>query len=130
MDSKGNIVLIEDDMILSKIIRESLEEEGYTVATGMNGNEGLELIRSVKPTIILLDLLMPQKDGFEVLEILQNDPEVSKIPVVVLTMLNAEENVRRAMELGAIDYIVKSQHPIDEVVEKIKNIVGEHMFRT
>lgn len=127
--NKTIIAVIEDDPILSKIIKESLDEEGYEVVIAYNGEEGLKIIRQYKPAVILLDILMPHKNGFEVLEVLKNDPEVSKIPVIVLTMLNADDNLQKAMELGATDYIVKSQHAIEEVVEKVKNIASEIMFR-
>lgn len=127
--SKNIIAVIEDDLILSKIIQESLEEEGYDVIMAYNGDDGIKIIRQYRPAVILLDILMPRKNGFEVLEILKHDLELSKIPVIVLTMLNADDNLQKSLELGAIDYIVKSQYAIEEVVEKVNNIVAKNIFR-
>jgi CheY-like chemotaxis protein len=123
------IAVIEDDPILSKILHESLVDEGFEVQLAYDGEEGLRIIRESTPVVILLDILMPRKNGFEVLEILRHDPQTKNIPVIVLTMLNADDNLQKALSLGATDYIVKSQHAIEEIVEKVKNIASQNMLR-
>lgn len=119
--AKHKIVLIEDDESLSKYLREELEEGGFEVVQAFDGEEGLEKVRSDKPDLILLDVVMPKKTGFEVLEELKKSPLTREIPVILITMSGGDEEVKRGLRLGANDYIVKSQHAVGEIVEKIKN---------
>lgn len=114
------ILIVEDEEFLARALRDNLESEGYSVDTAYNGEEAVEHIKKIKPNIILLDLLMPKKDGFYVLEEIKKNPEWKLIPVIVLSNLGGDAEIKRALEMGAKDYFVKSQHPIEEVVEKIK----------
>jgi DNA-binding response OmpR family regulator len=114
------ILIIEDEEALALVLKEKFEVEGYSVSVAKNGEEGIDETRKWTPDIILLDLILPKKNGFEVLEILKGDPELRPIPVVVLSNLGEDENIKKAIYLGAADYFVKSQHPIKEVVEKVK----------
>lgn len=118
--AKSKIVLVEDDEILSKVIYEELKDAGFDVMQAFDGEEGLKLIRSKKPNLVLLDIILPKKNGFEVLEELKKSPDTQDIPVIVLTMIGKDEDIKKGLRLGANDYIVKSQHAIAEIIEKIK----------
>ena len=115
-----NILVAEDEEFLIRALKDNLEAEGCTVDTAVNGEEAMERLRSRRPDIILLDLLMPKKDGFSVLEEVKKSSEWRLIPVIVLSNLGGDAEIKRALELGADDYFVKSQHPIEEVIEKVK----------
>lgn len=117
------VLVVEDEEFLIRALKDNLREEGYEVGVARNGDEALESIEGKKPNLILLDLLMPKKDGFAVLEELKKNPELSLIPVIVLSNLGADHDIKRALQLGAIDYFVKAQHPIAEIVEKAKKIL-------
>ena len=117
---KYKILLAEDDKFLSIALGDKLEREGFVVIKAPNGLEALDLIRSEKPDLILLDLIMPQRTGFQVLEELKKDAELAKIPVVILSNLGQESDRQKAKELGAVDYLVKSDVQMGEVVEKLK----------
>jgi DNA-binding response OmpR family regulator len=117
-----NYVLIaEDEDSLKMALKDSLTSEGCTVDTVSNGEEALEKIKKKKPNLVLLDLLMPKKDGFYVLEQMKKNPEWKFIPVIVLSNLGEDSSIKRALEMGADDYFVKSQHPIQEITEKVKD---------
>jgi len=115
------ILIVEDEEILSKVLREKFEKENFEVKLAEDGETVLSLTKSFQPNIILLDLMLPKKSGFEVLQELKADPEVKNIPIVVLSNLGQDEEIKKALNLGAVDYFVKAQHPINEVVEKVSN---------
>ena len=91
----------------------------------VDGEEGLELAVSEKPDLIILDMILPKMNGFEVLQELKNNPKTKNIPVVILSNLGQESDVDRAMSLGAVDYLIKTDFSINEVVEKISKYLGE-----
>jgi len=119
--AKNKIVLIEDDAILSKVIYKELIDAGFDVKCAFDGEEGLKVVKSEKPNLILLDIILPKKNGFEVLLELRKSQEMCDYPVIMLTMLNSDEYIKRAFESGASDYIVKGQHSVSEIIEKIKD---------
>jgi DNA-binding response OmpR family regulator len=118
--AKLKIALVEDDEILGKVIKEELEDTGFVVFRASDGQAGLKMIQSKKPNLVLLDLLMPKMKGFDVLEELKQSPATSHIPVIILTMLGRDDDIKKGLQLGANDYIVKSQHAVGEIVEKIQ----------
>lgn len=117
------ILIIEDDLTLRNALSEFLEADGFTVAVASDGEEGLTLISEIKPDLVLLDIILPKKDGFEVLKEMKNDKEVSDIPVMLLTNLGSLDDIEKALALGATTYLVKGDYQIKEIVEKIKNIL-------
>ena len=119
------ILFVEDEPTLQKALKEVLEKEGYDVLPASNGEEGLISAKEQKPNLILLDLILPKMDGFEVLKNLKADNECREIPVIVLTNLEGSSDVGRAIELGATTYLVKAQYSLDEVTKKIKEVIGE-----
>jgi len=119
------IVLVEDDEILAKVMRAELAGAGFDVEQAGDGEAGLNLVQSWQPDLVLLDLVLPKKHGFEVLEELKQSPGTSRIPVIVLTMLETDEDIKKGLKLGASDYIVKSQHAVGEIIEKVKSFFGQ-----
>ena len=114
------ILFIEDEPTLQKAVGRFLEKEGYDVKTALDGESGLDMIKKIKPNLVLLDLILPKKDGFEVLTELKQDPETANIPVIVLTNLEGSDDVERALSLGATTYLVKANYNLNEVVQRIK----------
>jgi len=120
---KKNILIVEDEEFLQQALKDNLQAEGYVVDSASDGQEAMDRIGKNVPDIILLDLLMPKKDGFFVLEEVKKNPEWKLIPIVVLSNLGGDEEIKKAMAMGAKDYFVKSQHPIEEVIEKVKEYI-------
>ena len=118
-----SILIAEDEEFILRALEDNLRQEGYDVVSAKDGEEAIEMIKEKKPNLILLDLLMPKKDGFAVLEELKRNPELRLIPVVVLSNLGSDHDIKRALQLGATYYFVKSQHPIAEVIEKVKKVL-------
>lgn len=119
------ILFVEDEESLQKVIKESLEKHGYNVISAMDGENGISLAKNEKPDLILLDLILPRKDGFEVLAALKASPETAVIPVIVLTNLEGSADVERVLSLGAHTYLVKSNYSLDDVLLKVKSVFGE-----
>lgn len=119
-DQKIKIVLVEDDQFLSKVLSLRLREEGFNVVTAFDGVEGVAVIKSEKPGLVLLDLLLPKKNGFEVLEEIKKDGSTKNIPVVILSNLGQQTDIDKGMQLGAVDYLVKANFGIKDIVAKIK----------
>jgi DNA-binding response OmpR family regulator len=114
------ILFIEDESALQKTFGEILKQEGFEMISALDGETGLNLAKTKKPDLILLDLILPKKDGFEVLKELKEDKNTKEIPVIVLTNLEGIEDVDRALQLGATTYLVKAQYTLEEVIEKVK----------
>ena len=113
------LLLIEDDIFFQKFYSAKLVEAGYDVETAIDGDDGLAKMTSAQPNLILLDMIMPKKDGFEVLQAMSQNVDLKKIPVIVFSTLGDDNDVKRAMELGAVDYINKSFHDIENFKAKI-----------
>ena len=119
----AKILIIEDDRFLRELIARKLKNEGYEIAEAVDGEEGLKKIKEEKPDLVLLDLILPGIDGFEVLTRAKEDPVIAQIPVIILSNLGQREEIERGLKLGAIDYLVKAHFTPGEIIEKIKNIV-------
>ncbi len=120
--NKKKILIIEDDVFLSNIYNKKFSLEGFEVFLATDGEKGLELIKQKMPDIVLLDIMLPKMNGFEVLEEVNKDEELKKIPIILLTNINQQEDIKRAYDLGVEDYIIKTFFTPNEVVEKIKSI--------
>lgn len=118
------LLLVEDDPLMLRMYEKIFKFEGYDVDTAKDGEEGLEKAKTQKPVLILLDIMMPKMNGLEMLEKLKKDPDTKAIPVIVLTNLAGSHDAERAMELGAVRYIVKSEHEPKEIVDIVKQIVA------
>ena len=120
----AKILIIEDDPLMSRMYQKIFSLEGFEVDIAIDGLEGLEKSREVKPTLILLDIMMPRLNGLQVLEKLKLDPEMKKIPVVILTNLAGSRDAENAMLKGAVKYIVKSEYDPKQIVTMIKEILS------
>lgn len=115
------ILLVEDDDALASVYQSRLEVEGFDVQRVANGEDALAATVSYKPDLVLLDAMMPKVSGFDVLDILRNTPETVNIKIVMLTALSQDSDKKRAEDLGADDYLVKSQVVIADVVDRIRH---------
>jgi len=121
--SKKNILIVEDDQFFRELLTKKLSSEGFTMLEAANGESGVEMIKEKKPDLILLDLLLPGIDGFEVLSKVKADSNTSNIPVIILSNLGQQEDIERGLKLGAADYLIKSQFDIDSIVEKVRSTI-------
>jgi len=118
-----NILIIEDDDFFRELVKKKLVSLKFEVIEAIDGEKGVVAIKEKKPDLVLLDLLLPNVDGFEVLSKIKSDSNVSSIPIIVLSNLGQQEDIERALKLGANDFLIKSQFDIDQVVGKINNIL-------
>ena len=119
----AKILFVEDEPTLQKELKEILEQEKFKIFSAFDGEEGLKIAKQEKPNLILLDLILPKKDGFEVLKELKADNDLKDIPVIVLTNLEGVGDVEKALEIGATTYLVKANYKLEDVVAKIKEIL-------
>lgn len=117
------ILIVEDDKFLRELISRKLQREGFEISEAVDGEEGERKIKEEKPDLVLLDLILPGMDGFEVLSRVKQDPEVAHIPVIILSNLGQKEEIEKGLKLGAIDYLVKAHFTPAEIIEKIKTIL-------
>ncbi len=117
------ILICEDEITLAKVLQEKFEREEFSVVIVASGDEIVSAAQKEKPDIILLDLVMPKLDGLQALALMKKDIELKNIPVIILSNLNDDEKIKKALDLGVVDYVVKASHPINEVVEKVYNYV-------
>jgi DNA-binding response OmpR family regulator len=116
----NKVLLVEDDEALANVYVTRLKAEGFEVKRVPNGEDALQTALQFRPALIILDVMMPQVNGFDVLDIIRNTPEIGDVKVIMLTALSQEADKERAKSLGADDYLVKSQVVIADVVERIK----------
>lgn len=124
-DEKFKILMVEDDGFLRDLLSRKLTHEQFNLLIAADGEEGLELAINEQPSIILLDLILPGINGFEVLEKIRENPTTKDIPVIVLSNLGQESDVNRAKRIGADEFLIKSNFNIDEVIMKMKELVAK-----
>jgi len=122
---KTKILIIEDDESLVKLIEEAIGSEKFEVILALETDEGLDKAMVEQPAVIVLDILLPGESGFDCLKKLKKRKETRDIPVIILSNLGQDEEIRKGLKLGAIDYLVKADFSIDEVIEKIVKAVGK-----
>lgn len=120
----AKVLVVEDDTFLRELIVQKLDRSGYDIAEAIDGEEGVKQAKAEKPDIILLDLILPGIDGFEVLRQLKEDETLASIPVLILSNLGQKEDVEKGMKLGAKDFLIKAHFTPGEIVEKIKSILA------
>lgn len=118
------ILLVEDDMALRDIYSTRFMAEGYEVVTASDGEQALTVAVKEKPELILLDIMMPKISGFDVLDILRTTPETKEAKIVIMTALSQPTDVEKGKQLGADEYLVKSQVTLTDVVDKVKQILA------
>lgn len=117
------LLIVEDEDVLARVLREKFEGNNFKVEVATTGDVVLSLVQKLKPDIILLDILLPKMDGLEVLAQLKADEDVHNIPVIIMSNLDDDERITKGIKLGAVDYLVKTQHPVNEVVEKVNQYI-------
>lgn len=117
------ILIVEDDKFLRELIAKKLTKENYDTVEAVDGEEGVKKVKEEKPDLILLDLILPGIDGFEVLSRIKEDPALAQIPVIILSNLGQREDIDRGLGLGANDYLIKAHFTPGEIIEKIRAIL-------
>ena len=117
------ILLVEDDNFLATLLDTRLKKEGFWVLVAGNGEDALNILKKTKPDLVLMDLILPEKSGFETMEAMTSDPQYGKPPVMIISNLGQKSDIDRGKKLGAVDYLVKAQTPIDVLVKKIKDFL-------
>lgn len=120
------VLIIEDDEHISKVYELKLVKEGIEIAVARDGEEGIAKIISEKPDLVMLDLMIPRKDGFAVLDEVRANPAVKDIPILVLSNLGQKTDRDKALALGAKEYVVKVDLSIQEVIDKVKGYLGNN----
>lgn len=123
--SLAHILLIEDDPFLWSLIRSKLTKEGFNVTVAQDGQEGLAHAAKINPDLILLDIILPDLNGFTVLEKLKSNKATSRVPVIILSNLGQQEDLSKGMALGAKDYLIKAHHTPQEIIDKVKEVLGK-----
>lgn len=118
---KIKILVVEDEATLQKALNDVLASEGYDVVSALDGEKGLQMAKEEKPDLVLLDIILPKLDGFEVLKGLKADESTDQIPVIILTNLSDLDNIQKSLDLGATTYLVKADFHLEDVLKKIKH---------
>ncbi len=124
VEKKAFILLVEDDKFLRELLVRKLEGVGFKISTAVDGREALKKVKEELPDLVLLDLVLPGVDGFDILKEVKETPETSKIPVIILSNLGQREEVERGLKLGADDYLIKAHFTPDEIINKVGYILG------
>lgn len=117
------ILLVEDDPFLIDIYRDKLEESGYEVDVSDDGNKVLGKIKEIIPDLVLLDIILPNVDGWEILRSIRNNPETKDLKVIILSNLGQKEEVEKGVDLGATQYLIKAHFTPSEVVKEIEKLL-------
>ena len=122
------IFIVEDDPLMSRMYEKAFRLNGYDVELAFDGEEGLQKLEEMKdkPSVMLLDIMMPKMSGFDVLKALKKEKGLKKMPVIALTNLAGKDDAKKALDLGAALYLVKSQYDPREVVEKVKEVIADN----
>ena len=126
IEKPKKILLIEDEPFLSSLLKNRLQREKFEVIVAKDGEEAIKFLKSSTPNLILLDIILPKKSGFEIMEDIKSDPELSDkidIPVIIISNLSQPEDIQKSKQLGAIEYFVKAKTSIDDLVSKVKTFV-------
>ncbi|MDD5110824.1 MAG: response regulator [Patescibacteria group bacterium] len=118
--SSKKILMVEDDKFLRDLAVKKITLAGYRIITAVDGNEAIEKVTQERPGLILLDIILPGMDGFEILRTIKANPQLKSIPVILLSNLGQESDIQRGLQLGAVDYLVKAHFTLEEIIEKIK----------
>ncbi len=118
------IMVIEDDKFLSSLMKVRLEKEGFIVIQAFDGEEAVELLKTDRPDLVVLDLIMPKVTGFEVLQAISMTPGLERTPVIILSNLAQDSDIQKAKEFGARGYFVKVKISVEDIIKKIKTLAG------
>ena len=124
-DTPKKIMLVEDDKFLSSLIRAKLEKDGFDIVQAFDGDEAIARVPEEKPDLVILDLIMPKTNGFDVLKAISMMPGFERTPVVVVSNLAQDSDVLKAQQLGAKAYFIKVKISIDDLIGKIETLVQQ-----
>ncbi len=116
------VLVVDDSEVLRKIVSFNLVKEGYSVDEARDGKEALEKLQQAKPDLVILDIMMPYVDGFEVLRRMRKDPILADVPVIVLTAKGGEDDPKTALELGANSFLTKPFSPL-KLLEEVRRVI-------
>ena len=119
MNTSQKILIIEDDAFLHELCKKKFVDKGYEVVSAFSGKEGISRVQKEMPSLILLDLLLPEMDGLDLLEQLKGDPKTKDTPVIIMSNYSDRERVQKGLELGAEDYIIKAHFTPEDIVKKV-----------
>jgi len=122
---KKNILIIEDDEFFGSLISKKLSDDGFEISLSPDGERGFDSAVKEKPDLILLDLLLPGIDGFEVLKKIKENDDIKSTPVIILSNLGQPEEIDKGLSLGATDFLIKAQITPEEVADKIEKVFGK-----
>jgi len=122
-DKKARILIIEDEPGFRLIYRSVLEAHGYGVMEAQNGSQGLEMVKKEKPDLVLLDLILPEMNGYKVLQKIREDKEIKHTPVIVFSVLGSDKDIQKGKEAGADDYRIKGENSPETILEKISTLL-------
>lgn len=125
-DNQTKVLVVEDDKFLRGLLSQKLGASGFSVLLAADGREAVDKAKQEKPAVVLLDLMLPVLDGFEVLKNIKADGEIKSVPVIVLSNLGEKDEVQRALELGAVDYLIKAHFTPDEIIAKVREVLDIH----
>ena len=120
-----SILLVEDDPFLIDIYSTKLKESGFSVEVASDGESALRKVKEKEPDLVILDIVLPQLDGWEILRQIKSDPKLKNIKIIILSNLGQKEEVERGVELGAVKYLIKAHYTPSEVVAEIKQLLSE-----
>ena len=121
----SKILIVEDDKFLRELIVRKLSKENFETIEALDGETAIPLLKEQKPDLVLLDLILPGMDGFEILSKIKADSSIANIPVIILSNLGQREDVEKGMKLGAVDYLVKAHFTPNEIIEKAKEALAK-----
>lgn len=121
---KRKILIVEDDVFFRELLLKKFQKENFDVFIAKDGKEGFTYLESNNPDIIVLDLILPDLNGYEILSMLKREKKTKGVPVVVLSNLGQQEEMEKAMSLGAAEFLIKVNFTLEEIVEKVKQVLG------
>ncbi|MEK7209206.1 MAG: response regulator [Patescibacteria group bacterium] len=124
-ENKKTVLIVEDDEFLRSLTAKRIEKEGYGVEVAVDGENAITVLETLKPDLILLDLLLPGKDGFEVLKKIRSNEAVKAVPVIIFSNLGQKEDIEKAKSLGVDDFLIKANFTLDDVVAKINKLIAK-----
>jgi DNA-binding response OmpR family regulator len=120
---KKTILIVEDEKDLRFFLSSTLSQEGFEVMEATEAEEAFEKIKQKKPDLILLDIFLPKKSGYEFLTELKKSPQWEKIPVIIVSNLGQKEEIEKGMKLGAVDFLIKANFTLEEIVQRVKKLL-------
>ena len=119
------VLIVEDDVFLMSLLKNRMESAGFSILAAKDGEEAIKILKEIKPDLILLDIILPGKSGFEVLEEMKSDPQISNAPVMIISNLGQDMDIDRGKDLGALEYFVKARSSMDDVIEKVGSFLKQ-----